>query len=577
MPFAPRPVHTSADSSARASDNLMGVHAFTLAFTGEDAAIEAEFLREYTQESPAHERVAVIAGALIIALFGFLDAYLLPTEKYFMWTVRYAVLLPGAVLVLLLSAVRRFARYFAAAKTVMLLVTGLGCIAMILHATPPANYLYYSGLILIILFGFTVFRLRFVAGTLVAWCTILAYVAAEIVSRGTPEMILVSNVCFLVSATMIGMMASYRIELHARRDYYMRRKLEQEKETVRRTNDELESRVRERTEGLNRSLAWREAIFEGSRDAIFIAGSDARFIDANSAAATLTGFAREELLTMRIPDLHDEVDRGAYVEHFGRIMDGEDALTEARTRRKDGTKVDTEFSNRRVVIDGAVYMHTTARNVTARKRVEETLQQTISEKEVLLKELQHRVKNNLAIISSLLGLEMRRLEDEGARQVFREAQTRISAMATLYDQIYGSADLRDINLGTYLQRLARTILDTYMPAGGLVALDTALDDVHLDVKRAVPFGLILNEILTNAVKYAFPGGKSGRIRVALSESAGRITLEISDDGVGLPPGFDLEASGSMGFMLVKLLCEQIGAALDVGVAGGSRITARFVR
>ncbi|HTR98916.1 MAG TPA: sensor histidine kinase [Bacteroidota bacterium] len=432
----------------------MHVDALTLAFKGGDATLEGDFLREYHGESPAMERAAVIAGALIVAVFGILDAFLLPTEKYFMWTVRYAVLLPGAVLVLILSTVKGFARYYAATKSAMLLVTGIGCIAMILRATPPANYLYSSGLILIILFGFTVFRLRFIAGTLVAWGTVIAYVVAVTVGGGTPEMILVSNLFFLGSATVIGMLASYSIELHARRDFYLRRRLEQEKETVRRANDELDIRVRERTE---------------------------------------------------------------------------------------------------------------------------TLHQAIGEKEVLLKELQHRVKNNLAIISSLLGLEMRRLTDETARQVFLEAQTRISAMAALYDQLYGARDLNDISLGLYLDRLARTILDTYSPSGGRIALETALKDVHLDVKRAVPLGLILNEVLTNAVKYAFPDGKRGTVRVALGESEGQITLEISDDGVGLPAGFDLNAPGSMGFMLVKLLCEQIGASLEVGAANGSRITARFGR
>jgi len=577
MPAVARPLFTSTESSDGSTGSIMHVDALTLAFKGGDATLEGDFLREYHGESPAMERAAVIAGALIIAVFGILDAFLLPTEKYFMWAVRYAVLLPGAVLVLILSTVKGFARYYAATKSAMLLVTGIGCIAMILRATPPASYLYYSGLILIILFGFTVFRLRFITGTLVAWGTVIAYVVAVSVAGGTPEVILVSNLFFLASATVIGMLASYSIEMHARRDFYLRRRLEQEKETVRKTNDELESRVQERTGRLNRSLAWREAIFEGSRDAIFIAGADARFIETNQAAVALTGYTRDELLTMRIPDLHENEDREAYVQHFGRIMGGEEALTEARTRRKDGTRVDTEFSNRRVEIEGVSYMHTTARDITARKKVEEALQRSVSEKEVLLKELQHRVKNNLAIISSLLGLEMRRLTDETARQVFLEAQTRISAMAALYDQLYGARDLNDINLGLYLDRLARTILDTYSTLGGRIALETALEDVHLDVKRAVPLGLILNEVLTNAVKYAFPDGKRGTVRVALAESAGRITLAISDDGVGLPAGFDLNAPGSMGFMLVKLLCEQIGASLDVGAANGSRITARFGR
>lgn len=124
---------------------------------------------------------------------------------------------------------------------------------------------------------------------------------------------------------------------------------------------------------LSRALAWLEALFEGSRDAIFISGADGGFVAVNSAASELTGYEREELLTMSIPDLHEQADLHAYEEYHDRIMSGEDALTTAKILRKDGRKVDTEFNNSRIVIGGTPYMYTTARDITSRKRIEEEL------------------------------------------------------------------------------------------------------------------------------------------------------------------------------------------------------------
>jgi PAS domain S-box-containing protein len=123
-------------------------------------------------------------------------------------------------------------------------------------------------------------------------------------------------------------------------------------------------------EGPGRSPEWQEAIFEGSRDAIFISDEDSRFIAVNRAACDLTGYAREELLDLRIPDLHDDVNLDAYHRYHDLIMAGQDALSEAQLLRKDGTKVATEFNNSRIVIGGTRYMHTTARNITERRRAE---------------------------------------------------------------------------------------------------------------------------------------------------------------------------------------------------------------
>ncbi len=588
----------SHDDESRVDDSVMHLNPVTLAFSGASGHLEQEFLETYNDQSLKQVRSSVVVGAVIIALFSVLDVFAVPDDMYSMWKIRAAVLIPVAILLVLLSAWKGVRRLFPFAQSSVLLMTGVGSIAMILRAPPPANFLYSGGLPLVVMFGFTVLRLRFIWGTIVGWAMVLIYAIAVGHFVESQRVFLLGNAFIFGTVNIIGMMASYSIERNTRRDFFLRKQLEKGKEEIRKTNAQLETRVHERTEilervnteltaeiaarkeaesNLKKSLAWREAIFEASRDAVFITGADSRFIDSNLAASVLTGYSRDELLRMRIPDLHAAADQSAYKIWFDRIMAGEDALSEAKTLRKDGTRVDTEFSNRRVVIDGMSYMHTTARDISPRKQAEENLHRTVLEKEMLLRELQHRVKNNLSIISSLLGLEMRRISDEKSRQVFREAQTRIFAMSTLYDQLFSSGDPGNIDLRGYLDRLAHTVFKTYVTDPGRITLTTELDQLLLDVKRAVPLGLIVNEMLTNAVKYAFPEGRGGEIRVVLREREGRVTLEIADNGVGLPANFDINSPGSMGLPLVKMLCEQIGGEMTVSGTGGCSVSTSFMK
>ena len=453
----------------------MHLNPFTLAFSGGDGLLENEFLDDHYLSSLKEIRASVVLGAVIIALFAVVDSYLAPAEKFTMWTIRFAVLIPMATLLLLLSYWKGIRRYFHLAQVAVLVITGAGCIAMILRAAPEARAVYSSGLILIVIFGCTVLRLRFIWGTGAAWTIVMMY---ELSAAGSPDgqgIVQLGNAFIFGAVAVIGMIASYSIERDARKGFFLRKQLEKGREDVRRTNDELETRVRERTEVL---------------------------------------------------------------EH-----------------------VNAELTE----------------EIAGRHKAEEALQNTVLEKEMLLKELQHRVKNNLAIISSLLGLEMRKITDEKARQVFREAQTRIYSMSTLYDQLFSSGDPGSIDLRGYLDKLAATVFRTYIVGSDRLSLSTELARVYLEVKRAVPLGLIVNELLTNAVKYAFPGERAGEIRVELLEEDGRITLAIADNGVGLPPGFDMNAPGSMGLPLVKMLCEQIGGEMTLSGTPGNRVSVTFTR
>lgn len=216
-----------------------------------------------------------------------------------------------------------------------------------------------------------------------------------------------------------------------------------------------------------------------------------------------------------------------------------------------------------------------ARHIAARERAEEALRGMVKQKETLMQELQHRVKNNLGIVSSLLALEKPRLADSQARQVFTNAENRIRALSRIYEQLYRSDALARIDLCPYISELAQGLVENYALEGGRIGLTLQVEDMQMDLKRAVPLALILNELITNAMKYAYPGGAQGNIRIGLKRADGGIILSVSDNGVGLPRDFVLEKSGSMGLRLVQMLVEQLDGALTMTSDHGTDWTIRF--
>jgi PAS domain S-box-containing protein len=214
-------------------------------------------------------------------------------------------------------------------------------------------------------------------------------------------------------------------------------------------------------------------------------------------------------------------------------------------------------------------------DITERKRAEELVVASLREKEALLKEIHHRVKNNLQVISSLLNLQAERIADPSARAVFLESQSRVRAMALVHETLYGSESLARIELPRYVERLCDSLLRTF-GGGERITLERHIADATLDLDRALPVGLIVSELVSNALKYAFPNGRPGRIvvSVATGESS-HYTLCVRDDGVGLPPDLDLDRTTSLGLYLVGVLVRQLRAERSVERSTGTAFTIRF--
>jgi two-component sensor histidine kinase len=192
------------------------------------------------------------------------------------------------------------------------------------------------------------------------------------------------------------------------------------------------------------------------------------------------------------------------------------------------------------------------------------LEEFLQEKEVLLKEIHHRVKNNLQVIVSLLKMQARGLTDPETINALDNSKTRVQAMALIHEKLYQSKSLAKIDFGDYIKNLTTDLFRVYQRKLGAIQLDFQLDNIALGLDQAVPCGLILNELVTNAMKYAFPNGQKGTIWIELRDKPGQmLSLQVADDGVGIPTDFDIDKTKTLGLQLVNSLVSQLDGKLEV--------------
>jgi PAS domain S-box-containing protein len=208
---------------------------------------------------------------------------------------------------------------------------------------------------------------------------------------------------------------------------------------------------------------------------------------------------------------------------------------------------------------------------------EDDLRRSLQEKETLLKEVHHRVKNNLQIISSLLRIQEQSLTDSEASAALKDSQHRVYSMSLIHERLYSGQQMDEIDFGEYTRALVDAVFSSFSERAVQMVSRFDTSHVRLNIDQAIPCGLILNELITNAVKYAYPSGQGGEILVEMSETEGRVSLTVSDHGVGLPEGFDWNASKSMGLPIADILAKQIGGTLSVRSRSGAVFTLEFPR
>jgi two-component sensor histidine kinase len=222
-------------------------------------------------------------------------------------------------------------------------------------------------------------------------------------------------------------------------------------------------------------------------------------------------------------------------------------------------------------------LHRSITYAIERARAEEHLKDSLREKDMLLKEIHHRVKNNLQVITSLLSLQSRHLRDDQAKTLFDESRNRILSMAMVHEELYKSGDLDRISFVEYIRSLVKNLLRSFGIDGKApIKLNVDVADVYLRIDTAIPCGLIINELISNSLKHAFPGGRTGTISVTLKRiEPETFNLRIADDGVGMSRNIDIKQSGTLGLELVSALVDQIGGVLTTERDGGTSFSITF--
>lgn len=317
-------------------------------------------------------------------------------------------------------------------------------------------------------------------------------------------------------------------------------------------------------------------IVETANEGIWAMDGAYRTTFVNAEMARMLGYAPEEMIGHRVDSFMFQEDLAEHNEKMKARQNGLSSCYERRFKRKDGTECwclvsATALTDNEEQFAGSFAMLT---DITGRKQMEKNLTTALAEKEILLKEVHHRVKNNLSVVIGLLSLEADTISEPHLKEAFIDIQQRVRVIALTHEMLYRSSNLTHIDAGEYLRSLIDRLAAS-LNINPLIEREVLTDNISLSIDQALPLGMIVNELVTNTIKYAFPSGQSGLISVALKQENAKCTLVVMDNGIGLPPGMNWEQTESLGLQLVKLLSNQLGGKIVIQSSGGVTASLTF--
>jgi two-component sensor histidine kinase len=428
----------------------MKLNRFTLAFSGPFKMMEKPFLEGYFQKYCFQSRILHLVTIFFYGSAGVIDAILFPEIEQTLWMIRAlvcAVFLAG----FFFSFTPAFVRLWQPLFGFYIVLTGLSFIAMIIIAPPPNNYSYYAGIIVCMIFGYTLIRARFITSFFACWFLFLCYEIASVRITHTPSTILITHSFYLGIVSLLGTLVAHLMEYTERKDFYQAFRLEQK---------------------------------------------------------------------------------------------NEDLLAE----------------------------------IVKRGKIEEQLAASLRQKDICLKEIHHRIKNNLQVISSLLDMTRFRMDNPKEQKALLGARAKIQAMSFIHDQLYKDDAIDQIDMEKQIRALFANLCLVYSRPR-YIQLKVQARGIRMPLAQAMPCALVLNELISNALEHAFIGREQGLIEIDMSVADERIIfLKVGDDGRGLPPEVNIGRTGSLGLKLVRILIvNQLRGQFSVERENGTRFLIRFER
>jgi PAS domain S-box-containing protein len=348
-------------------------------------------------------------------------------------------------------------------------------------------------------------------------------------------------------------------------------------------SQEINENAREKSieRAMEKSEARFRQVVESAPTAIVMINASGRIEMVNAQAERVFGYSRAELLGQpveilvpnRLRHRHPALRTSYLNDPRSRPMG---AGRDLYGLRNDGSEFPVEIGLNPIETEEGTMVLSAIVDISERKHREESIEAALKEKDVLLGEIHHRVKNNLQVIHSLLDLQSSKIRDEVALQLLRESQNRLKSMAMIHQTLYESKDFARVDFRSFLEALVPTLVSSYSVDPHRINLVISGAEISLPINAAIPCGLIVNELISNALKHAFPKGGNGEIKVDLaSEPGDTIVLTVADDGVGIPDDIDLGNATTLGLQLVELLADQLAAELTMRRSNPTRFVLRF--
>ncbi|MCC7550006.1 MAG: PAS domain S-box protein, partial [Methanobacterium sp.] len=308
-------------------------------------------------------------------------------------------------------------------------------------------------------------------------------------------------------------------------------------------------------------------LFEADPDYTILLRLDGYLADVSQAAMNITGLTRDELIGKHFMDLKifPEEELQLNIKRFSSLAKGEELLPfESRIYDANGEIRFIEVKQTFIELDNELeYILLICSDITQRKKDEDAIRTSLKEKQVLLQEIHHRVKNNMQIISSLLNLQKQYVDDKEVVNILMESQNRVKSMAMIHEKLYQSKDLIHIEISDYIESLVKGLFYSYSLKIGVITPILKIERITLNMETAVPLGLIVSELVSNSLKHGFPEGRKGEIWVYLNKKDNKYILTVGDNGVGFPEEFDFKNTETLGLQLVNNLVNQLDGEITL--------------
>jgi PAS domain S-box-containing protein len=377
---------------------------------------------------------------------------------------------------------------------------------------------------------------------------------------------------FIFVSGTLGEDAAVESMVKGATDYVLKNKLAKLVPTLRRALGEVTEK-KKRIEAQGRYMT----LIESARDVIFTVTPEGTITTLNKAFEVITGWERNEWIGKSFSGLIHKSDVDIALTKLLQSAGGTVSNSyEIKIITKSGAYLTGEFLTTPLYEDNTVYeILGIVRDVTERKRHEQFIMNSLKEKEILLKEIHHRVNNNLQIISSLLKMQSSAITDPRAAELLLETRNRVLSMSFIHQSFYGSYNLSEIDFGTYIRKLTDNLLNVYKAPDKDVIINIRAEGVRMGIDTAIPCGLIINEAVTNSLLHAFEGQGSWEVTINLRNEGENYFMEIKDNGNGIPADVDFSKTSSMGLALIRMLSEQLEGTLTLSISNGTSYSIKF--